>query len=398
MLLRSPCSCQNALTDCLAWERLTKEVSAALAMCWLSATSHSRAGSRSLLADASCCWPSGDPASPSTMPTAAFRICETTISILFRAVDQHCAACMHVNMMHAIQRAQPAVQSVKIKICMHLRPGIPQETNEIVQLAALIASRLHSVRHWARKCFCAICEAGLQRASTGVYAATCCTAFKFLKVIRGLMSCGTKPPLSSPATVFASLQFPVTVCSWLATITMSNLTMQQRLSHLPAGQCCQLSSLRQKAVLGRLRASSWSRRPATARSSFSIRAQAAATLEAPPAEAPAAPAPSDDAGEIIVTPPPQRREKKRSRRFREMATKVPLKTVALGKQQLGLSQYGALRLRLRLCIAEAMHLRWPFSWASLCSRCFRQPRARRWTQFCRLRQRDLRRLWRCMHA
>lgn len=93
-------------------------------------------------------------------------------------------------------------------------------------------------------------------------------------------------------------------------------------------QCCQLSGVRQRASPWRLRAGAFHSRPVAGRSAaLSIRC-AAATLEAPPAEAPSA----DDEGEIIVGAPPLRTNKKRSRRFKEMQSKVPAKTTALGEQ------------------------------------------------------------------
>lgn len=93
----------------------------------------------------------------------------------------------------------------------------------------------------------------------------------------------------------------------------------------PTAPCCELSSVRQRASLCRLRGGAFQARPLAGRLALSTRC-AAATLEAPAAAAP----PIDDAGEVSVTPPPLRSNKKRSRRFREMDAKVPPKTEALG--------------------------------------------------------------------
>ena len=118
---------------------------------------------------------------------------------------------------------------------------------------------------------------------------------------------------------------------------MQGALMQRQLASPPTGgPCCHLSSVRQQAVLGRLRpALSTSRAAAHARSPTRC---AAATLEAPPADAPEADPPAaqtspaaGDEGEYMPARPPLRTEKKRSRRFKDMQKKVPLKTEALGE-------------------------------------------------------------------
>jgi hypothetical protein len=107
---------------------------------------------------------------------------------------------------------------------------------------------------------------------------------------------------------------------------MQGVLTPQRICSPAAAPCCQLSSVRQGASLCRLRSSALRPRPQAAPWGHSTRC-AAATLEAPPAPEIAL---ADDAGEVSVTPPPLRSAKKRSRRFREMDSKVPAKTTSLG--------------------------------------------------------------------
>lgn len=112
--------------------------------------------------------------------------------------------------------------------------------------------------------------------------------------------------------------------------------MQTQLALPPTGvPCCQLSSVRQQASLGRLRPSLFSGRAAAPMQSPTR--CSAATLEAPPADAAeAAPAADESSAteaveDYISRAPPLRTEKRRSRRFKDMQAKVPLKTTALGE-------------------------------------------------------------------
>ena len=114
---------------------------------------------------------------------------------------------------------------------------------------------------------------------------------------------------------------------------MQGVLTPQRFCSPAAAPCCQLSSVRQGASLCRLRSSALRPRPQAAPWGHSTRC-AAAMLEAPAA---AEIALADDAGEVSVTPPPLRSAKKRSRRFREMDSKVPAKTTSLGAHVIPIS-------------------------------------------------------------
>lgn len=114
--------------------------------------------------------------------------------------------------------------------------------------------------------------------------------------------------------------------------------MQQLTSPPQVSRCCDLSSARQHAALGRLRQVSYARKSQLCVTRSPARC-AAATLEAPPADeekaapalspTPAAPQ-ADDEDEYITSGPALRAFKKRSRRFKEMEKKVPAKTTVLG--------------------------------------------------------------------
>lgn len=138
-----------------------------------------------------------------------------------------------------------------------------------------------------------------------------------------IMLCRSFEALRPPCISCISICTP----SGCETGNMQSALAPQRVCS-PTAPCCHLNSVRQRASLCRLRSNAFQTRPAAGRSALSTRC-AAATLEAPPAAAP----PPDDAGEVSVTLPPLRTAKKRSRRFREMDSKVPLKTTALGARR-----------------------------------------------------------------
>eukprot|EP00208_Stichococcus_sp_RCC1054_P002494 CAMPEP_0206144626 /NCGR_PEP_ID=MMETSP1473-20131121/24640_1 /ASSEMBLY_ACC=CAM_ASM_001109 /TAXON_ID=1461547 /ORGANISM="Stichococcus sp, Strain RCC1054" /LENGTH=331 /DNA_ID=CAMNT_0053540489 /DNA_START=60 /DNA_END=1055 /DNA_ORIENTATION=- len=119
---------------------------------------------------------------------------------------------------------------------------------------------------------------------------------------------------------------------------MQGALMQRHILSPPMGvPCCQLSSLRQQAALGRNRPAILPNR-ITAPARLSSRC-AAAVLEAPalPSEADV---PDDEDEEeeedddtMFINRPALRTEKKRSRRFRDMQAKVPPKTTILAAEE-----------------------------------------------------------------
>lgn len=141
---------------------------------------------------------------------------------------------------------------------------------------------------------------------------------------------------------------------------MQTSLMQLHLSSPPqVSRCCDLSSVRQHAALGRLRQVSYAHKSQLSLTRSPTQC-AAATLEAPTAdeEAPAlSPTPSapaaDDEDEYITTGPALRVDKKRSRRFKEMEKKVPAKTTVLGAHTLVGTSVGSSRSRLHQGVVVA---------------------------------------------